>query len=176
MFVFEVDYMMTHNTLSEALPEVMGYYNITMEDAQAIVEAAATRYVSQLCNLAMLKMARFDDEGGVAQIRKVLPFVKFLPSNASIILDGQHFTEELKGRLMQTFMNDVDTEIEQLILFARDLTPEQKNRLEELENEKNVMKVLDGITYLDRSFSIPYHEYEGKDDSAPPADGRYEFN
>lgn len=165
MFLFEIDYLMKKELMHSELESLMEYYDIPFDEAQQIIEAATTRYLTQACNMAMLKITRYEDADAMEEVKKIFPYLKYLPVNATVPLDGCMFRSEDKLRLIQAYATELDNQIEDLEFSPGSLTPEQLKTIELLREEKLLLKQLDELMVLDDNYIIPYGEYQGRNET-----------
>lgn len=92
---------------TDLLQEAQEAYGIPEEQAKQIIEAAAKRYVSQLLNLALRAAKKYDEIDSLKWMNQIIKYSQFISDKVDC--DGSLFSEKDKDRLLNYYMNSVNT-------------------------------------------------------------------
>lgn len=134
----QVQYMIENDLLSE-IPEAQEVYDIPQDRAEAVIEACAGKFVSQLLNLALRASKKYDEVDALRWMIEVAKFSQFISS--PVLADGNLFSEDDKQRMISFYaasltaegdedvgvtQKDIEDECERLkalVVLSKDFVP-----------------------------------------------------
>lgn len=102
MYSLEVQYLV-ENDMAEDLKDIQEAYDIPEDRAADIVEAACSRYLNQVLNLALRAAKKYDERTAVLFGKQALRYTRFI--SGKVDADGNMFREADKERLI-SFLHD----------------------------------------------------------------------
>jgi len=105
LFTLEVQELVDRGAPAEDLIDIQDAYSIPIERAEAIIESACKRYISQLLNLALRAAKKYDEPGAVLYVKRINQYVMFVDEDGSVDADGNIFRKTDKDRLVGFYEN-----------------------------------------------------------------------